>query len=90
MILTHELALAMSIWDEDLCFFISAITFLISDIFFAYNFSIISLFPAFAVLIFLFLILKISTRENIKELNNSLESIDTIDILNGSNSRQKV
>jgi hypothetical protein len=32
-------------------------------------------------------ILKISSRENIEELNNSLENIDSIDVLGNLNSR---
>ncbi len=45
------------------------------------NFSIITLFPALVVLIFLFFILKVSSRENIKELNDSLNNIDNIEVL---------
>ena len=51
------------------------------------NFSIITLLPALAILIFLVLILKISSRENIEELNNSLENISSIDDLSDLNSR---
>ena len=51
------------------------------------NFSIITLLPALAILIFLFLILKISSRENIEELNNSLENISSIDVLSDLSSR---
>ena len=51
------------------------------------NFSIITLLPAFAILIFLVLILKISSRENIEELNNSLENISSIDVLSDLSSR---
>ena len=51
------------------------------------NFSIIALLPAFAILIFLVLILKISSRENIEELNNSLKNISSIDVLSDLNSR---
>ena len=65
-----------------------SVLFLILYLFFiSSNFSIITLFPSFAILIFLFLILKISTRENIKELNNSLENIVGIDFLSNLNSR---
>ena len=45
------------------------------------NFSIITLFLALVVLIFLFFILKVSSRENIKELNDSLNNIDNIEVL---------
>ena len=51
------------------------------------NFSIITLLPALAILIFLVLILKISSRENIEELNNSLENISSIDVLSDLSSR---
>ena len=51
------------------------------------NFSIITLLPALAILIFLVLILKISSRENIEELNNSLENISSIDNLSDLSSR---
>ena len=56
--------------------------FLIFYLFFIYNsLSIITLFPALSILIFLFFILKMSSRENIEELNNSLENIGSIDVL---------
>jgi hypothetical protein len=51
------------------------------------NLSIITLFPVIAVLIFLFLIFKISFRENIEALNNSLKNIDSIDVLSNLNNR---
>ena len=51
------------------------------------NFSVITLFPIFAIIIFLLLILKISSRENYQELNNSLENIISIDVLSNLNSR---
>ena len=67
---------------------IRSVLFLIFYLFFIYsNLSIITLFPALAVLIFLFSILRISSRENIEELNNSLENIDSIDVLGNLNSR---
>ena len=65
-----------------------SVLFLILYLFFvSSNFSIITLFPALATLIFLLLIFKVSSRENIEELNNSLETIDSIDVLNDPNSR---
>ena len=65
-----------------------SVLFLILYLFFvSSNFSIITLFPALATLIFLLLILKVSSRENIKELNNSLENISSIDVLSNLNSR---
>ena len=67
---------------------IRSVLFLTFYLFFIYsNLSIITLFPALAVLIFLFSILRISSRENIEELNNSLENIDSIDVLGNLNSR---
>ena len=67
---------------------IRSVLFLFIYLFFvSNNLSIVTLFPALAVLIFLFLVLKISSRENIEELNNSLENIDTIDVLINSNGR---
>lgn len=65
-----------------------SVLFLILYLFFvSSNFSIITLFPALATLIFLLLIFKVSSRENIEELNNSLETIDSIDVLNDPNNR---
>ena len=56
--------------------------------FFIYgNLSFITLFPTLAVFIFLFIILKVSSRENIEELNSSLLNIGSIDILSDSNRR---
>ena len=67
---------------------VRSVLFLIFYLFFIYgNFSIITLFPVLAVLIFLFLILKISFRENIEELNDSLKNIVSIDVLSDLNSR---
>ena len=67
---------------------IRSVLFLFIYLFFVSNsLSIITLFPALAILIFLLLILKVSFRENIEELNNSLENIDSIDVLNDLNSR---
>ena len=62
--------------------------FVIFYLFFVYdNLSVITLFPALAVLIFLLSILKISSRENIEELNNSLENVGSIDVLNDLDGR---
>ena len=67
---------------------IRSVLFLFIYLFFvSNNLSIVTLFPALVVLIFLFLVLKISSRENIEELNNSLENIGTIDVLINSNGR---
>ena len=66
---------------------VRSILFLFIYLFFVYsNLSIITLFPVFAVVIFLFSILRISSRENIEELNNSLENIGSIDVLSDPNS----
>ena len=67
---------------------IRSILFLFIYLFFVIdNISLISLFPVFSILIFLLLILKVSSRENIKELNNSLENISSTDVLSDLNSR---
>tara|TARA_B100000029_G_scaffold509598_1_gene599172 strand:- start:830 stop:1717 length:888 start_codon:yes stop_codon:yes gene_type:complete len=50
------------------------------------SFSVITLFPAFIIIIFLLLILRVSSRENINQLNNSLDNIDSIDVLSNLNS----
>ena len=62
--------------------------FLIFYLFFiSSNLSIITFSPVLIVFIFLFLVLKTSSRENIKELNNSLENIGSIDVLSSFNNR---
>ena len=62
--------------------------FLIFYLFFIFgNLSIITLLPVLIILIFLYFIFKISSRENIEELNNSLDNIGSIDILRDSNNR---
>ena len=67
---------------------VRSVLFLIFYLFFIYgNFSIITLFPVLAALIFLLLILKVSSRENCEELNNSLENIGSIDVLSDLNNR---
>ena len=62
--------------------FILVYTFLISN-----SFSLIAFLPVFFLLLFVFIILKISKRSNIKELNNSLDNIGSIDILRNPDSR---
>ena len=55
---------------------IRSILFLFIYLFFVSNsLSPITLFPVFSFIVFLLLIFKVSSRENIKELNNSLENI---------------
>ena len=67
---------------------VRSILFIIFYSFFIYNnLSVITLLPPLAILVFLFLILKISSRENIEELKNSLENIASIDILGDLDSR---
>ena len=62
--------------------------FLFFYLFFVFNnLSIITLLPVLIILIFLYCILKISSRENIEELNNSLDNIGSVDILRDSNNR---
>ena len=62
--------------------FISLYLFAISN-----NFSLFTFIPIISLLIFVLYILKISTRANMKEFNNSLENIGSIDVLDNSNSR---
>ena len=67
---------------------IRSVLFLFIYLFFVSNsLSVITLFPALVVLIFLLLNLKVSSRENIEELNNSLENIVSIDVLSNLNGR---
>jgi len=66
---------------------VRSVLFLILYLLFSPYFSIVTLFPVFAIIIFVFLIFKISYRENIEELNNSLENIVSIDVLSNFNSR---
>ena len=67
---------------------VRSILFLIFYLFFiSSNLSVVTFFPALAILIFLFTVLKVSSRENIEELNNSLENIDSLDVLSNSNYR---
>ena len=61
---------------------VRSILFLIFYLFFIFNnLSIVTLFPVIIVLIFLFFVLKVSSRENVDELNNSLDNIDNMNIL---------
>ena len=67
---------------------IRSILFSIVYLFFIFNnISILTVFPLFCLLVFVFAVLKISMRANMKEFNQSLENIDSIDILDSSNSR---
>jgi hypothetical protein len=67
---------------------VRSILFLFFYLFFiSSNLSIITFLPALAILLFLFLIIKTSSRENIEQLNNSLENIDSIQALSNFNNR---
>ena len=63
----------------------SIILFLIYSFLIYKNISILTILPAFCFLIFVFIILKISTRSNMTEFNQSLENIGSIDVLDDSN-----
>jgi len=52
------------------------------------NISIFTLMPIFLLLIFVFIILKISMRTNMQEFDKSLDNIGSIDILRNSDYRQ--
>ena len=67
---------------------IRSILFSIFYLFFIFNnISILTVFPLFCLLVFVLAVLKISMRANMKEFNQSLENIGSIDILDSSNSR---
>jgi len=67
---------------------IRSVLFLFIYLFFVLNsLSIITLFPVLILLVFLLLIFKVSSRENIEELNHSLKNIRSIDVLGDFNSR---
>ena len=51
------------------------------------NISVITLFPILLLLVFLFIILKITTRADMDGFNKSLNNIGSIDVLGSSNSR---
>ena len=51
------------------------------------NISVITLFPILLLLIFLFIILKITTRADMDGFNKSLDDIGSVDVLGSSNSR---
>ena len=61
---------------------IRAFLFSIFYLFFVFNnLSIVTSIPILVTLVFLFFILKVSSRENMKELNKSLDNISSIDVL---------
>jgi|TARA_B110000438_G_scaffold299466_1_gene349671 hypothetical protein len=64
---------------------IRSVLFLLIYLFFIYKkISVITLFPVFIIFIFLLLIIKVSFRENIDQLNSSLKNIDNIVFLKQS------
>ena len=65
----------------------SVILFLLYSLLIYNNISILTMLPVFCLLVFVFIILKISMRANIEEFNQSLENIVSIDVLDSSNSR---
>ena len=65
----------------------SVIFFLLYSLLIYNNISILTMLPVFCLLVFVFIILKISMRANIEEFNQSLENIGSIDVLDSSNSR---
>ena len=82
----HSLAI-ISVFKKSVIF--RSLLFLIFYLFFiSNNFSFITFFPAFVIIIFLFFVIKISLRANIKQLNNYSENIDSINSLSSSNHGQ--
>jgi len=65
----------------------SIIFFLVYSLLIYNNIHFLTVLPAFFLLVFVFVILKISMRANMDEFNQSLENIGSIDILDSSNSR---
>ena len=65
----------------------SVILFLLYSLLIYNNISILTMLPVFCLLVFVFIILKISMRANIEEFNQSLENIGSIDVLDSSNRR---
>ena len=65
-----------------------SVLFIFFYLFFVFhNLTFITLFPILAVLVFLFTILKVSSRADIDQLNNSLNNIHSIDNLRNFDSR---
>tara|TARA_Y100000590_G_scaffold449844_1_gene588652 strand:+ start:253 stop:1140 length:888 start_codon:yes stop_codon:yes gene_type:complete len=84
-LLTHSLSI-MGVFRVSVV--IRSILFLIFYIFFIFNnISFISMIPVLAILIFVFCVIKISLRENIAELNSSLENIESIEVLSTPDGR---
>jgi len=67
---------------------VRSVLFLLIYLFFiSSNLSFITLLPVLIIFTFLLLILKVSSRENIDQLNSSLENIDDINFLSNLNGR---
>ena len=78
-LLVHSIAI-MAVFKNSTI--IRSALFLFFYLFFVfYNLSFITLFPVFAVALFQILIFKISSRENMEELNDSLTNVGSIDVL---------
>ena len=65
----------------------SVIFFLLYSLLIYNNISVSTMLPVFCLLVFVFIILKISKRANIEEFNQSLENIGSIDVLDSFNNR---
>ena len=84
-LLIHSLSI-IAVFRKTVIF--RSILLIIFYLFFIFNnLSFVTLLPVIIIFIFLFFIIKISSRENIDELNNSLENIDSIDVLGDFDSR---
>ena len=81
----HSLAI-ISVFRNSVIFH-SIVFFLVYFFLIFNNINFFSLIPIIFLLVFLFTILKISLRSNLKELNKSLENIDSIDVSENFNSR---
>ena len=66
----------------------SIIFFVIYFLLILKNISILTLFPALCLFVFVLIILKISFRSNLEDLNKSLDNIGSIDTLGSFNDRQ--
>jgi|TARA_B100002003_G_C14049871_1_gene505691 hypothetical protein len=85
MLVFHSLTI-ISVF-RNVVIFRSILYFVAYLVFIFNNISALTLFPILALLIFVLIILKISTRTNKEGLDKSLENISNIDILGSSDSR---
>ena len=84
-LLIHSFSI-MAVFRVSLIF--RSVLFLIFYLFFiSSNFTFVTLFPVFVVIIFLLSIMKVSSRANIEELNKSFENIISVDFLSSLNGR---